>query len=99
LAFRECGSGRLSKAYSLSHALSDVNIPADGDYDQAFYENAIAKMKEIYAQNGIFVLLLHPEYFGFFEYLAHPKNWMLLISFFWRYFELSRSTRLSKESS
>jgi hypothetical protein len=97
--FRKFVNGRLSNAYSLSHALSDVNIPADGDYDQAFYENAIAKMKEIYAQNGIFVLLLHPEYFGFFEYLAHPKNWMLLISFFWRYFELSRSTRLSKESS
>jgi hypothetical protein len=97
--FRKFVNGRLSKAYSLSHALSDVNIPADGDYGRVFHEKAITKMDEIYAQNGIFVLLLHPEYFGFFEYLAQPKNWAPFFGFFWRYFASSRSTKLMKEPS
>jgi hypothetical protein len=85
------GDKCFSNAYTLAHALSDVNIPVNRDYGSVFYQRAIAQMNEIYEQNGIFVLMLHPEYFGFFKYLAYPRNWKPLVSFFWRYFRPNHS--------
>jgi hypothetical protein len=40
-----------------------------------FCECAIGKMNEVYEQNGVFVLMLHPVYFGFWNYLLGPRNW------------------------
>lgn len=84
--FKKILQGQLSQSYALSHALSDVNVPVGKDYDKVFYEQAVAKMDEIYHQHGVFVLMMHPEYFGFFSYLAQPKNWQPLVKFSAGYF-------------
>ena len=84
--FRKVIDGHLSTAYGLAHALSDVEIIPDKNYERVFYDRAIAKLNEIYKQNGIFVLMLHPVYFSFLAYLSNPKAWIPLIKFFLRYF-------------
>ena len=77
--------GGFSRSYALAHALSDVNIPADQLYGRTFYERAIAMMDKIYRTNGVFVLMLHPVYFGLFSYLSRPKNLMTLMRYFTEY--------------
>lgn len=84
--FRQVLNGHLSTVYGLAHVLSDVNVPPGRSYEQVFYERAMAKLTEIYEQNGIFVLMLHPVYFGFLTYLSRPRNWIPLAKFFLRYF-------------
>ncbi len=83
--FRRLVQGRLSQSYCLAHALSDISVPVGGGYARVFYETVLAMMDEIYQQNGVFVLTLHPEYFGFWNYLLTPRNWGALASFAWRY--------------
>jgi hypothetical protein len=67
-------NGKLSPCYTLSHALSDIEIPVSQNYRSVFYKTTINKMNEIYKKNGVFVLMLHPVYFGFFSYICKPKN-------------------------
>jgi hypothetical protein len=66
--------GKLSPCYTLSHALSDIEIPLTQNYRSVFYKKTIKKMNEVYKKNGVFVLMLHPVYFGFFSYICKPKN-------------------------
>jgi hypothetical protein len=87
--FKRAVNARLSQSYCLVHALSDIEVPADRRYSQALYEEAVAKMDEIYQQHGIFVMTLHPVYFGFFAYLLHPRNWTSLVKFSLRRFKQS----------
>lgn len=67
---------QLSNSYCLVHNLGDISITANREYRREFYEQVIAKMDEIYEQNGVFVMMLHPVYFGFLAYLSHPRNWI-----------------------
>ncbi len=87
--FRKLVKGHLSASYGLSHALSDVDVQANRDYSQVFYERTVAKIDEIYQQNGVFVLMLHPEYFGFLSYLSRSVNWLPLLKFVWSYLKQS----------
>ena len=80
--FKQVVNGQLSKSYCLVHALGDIKIPVSRNYGRTFYEKTIAKMDEVYEQNGIFVLMLHPVYFGFWAYLFKPRNWVPLLRFF-----------------
>ena len=77
--------GQLGRAYRLNHGFSDIKAPAGPNYARDFYEQVMEKMEEVYEQHGIFVLMLHPVYFGFFSYLCHPKNFTKLAKFFWNY--------------
>ena len=86
LPFKKIINGQLSKSYSLIHPTGDIKMPVSRKYNQVFYEKVVAKMNEIYDYNGVFVLMLHPIYFGFFRYLCNPINWRLFIKFFWHYF-------------
>lgn len=87
--YRPAVNGHLSTTYSFPHALSDVNISPGRRYGREFYEQARAKFDEIYEQNGIFVLMLHPVYFGFWAYLAKPRNWLPLLKFMMNYVKSS----------
>lgn len=81
---------QLSNSYCLVHNLGDISITANREYRREFYEQVIAKMDEIYAQNGVFVLMLHPIYFGFWAYLSQPRNWIPFVRLFLRYFRQPR---------
>jgi hypothetical protein len=83
--FRPYINGSFNSSYGLAHALSDVNIPPGWRYGQRFYKSAIAMMEQIYQANGVFVLMMHPIYFGFFRYLARPKNSLRLIRYLAKY--------------
>ena len=80
--YRPVLNGRLGRAYRLNHAFGDIKVIPGHNYEREFYSRVLKKMDEIYAQNGVFVLTLHPIYFGFFSYLSHPKNLTRLIRFF-----------------
>jgi len=84
--FKKMIEGQLSRSYSLIHPTGDIKMPATLSYSQTFYEQVVAKMDEIYQHNGVFVLMLHPVYFGFFRYLFNPVNWRPFWSFFKHYF-------------
>ena len=79
--FRPLVNGRLSKSYCLVHVLGDIKIPANRDFGRVFYESAMAAMTQVYEQNGVFVLMLHPVYFGFWPYLSKSRNWRSLARF------------------
>lgn len=79
--YRAIVNGQLSQSYTLCHTLSDVRMPPGWNYGRVFYEQAVARMNKIYEQHGVFVLLLHPIYFGLFSYLSQPKNLYRLIKF------------------
>ena len=81
LPSRKSINGHLGRPYTLSHALGDIEIPATRNYGQQLYDRTVAKMDEIYQKNGVFVLMLHPAYFGFFAYLFKPRNWLPLFKF------------------
>ncbi|HXV98700.1 MAG TPA: hypothetical protein VEC93_09765, partial [Anaerolineae bacterium] len=87
--FKKMVKGQLGQSYCLAHASSDVDVPANQEYGRVFYERTMAKMNEIKAQNGVFVLMLHPEYFGFFAYLFRPVNWPPLFKFSAGFFKQS----------
>lgn len=67
-------NGRQRGIYRLQHAFGDRKVPPIRDYKREFYNKVMAKMDEVYKQNGVFVLTLHPEYFGLFSYLSRPRN-------------------------
>lgn len=87
--FKKLIDGRLSRSYTLVHPTGDIKLPITRHYHQLFYQTVVSKMDEIYQQNGIFVLMLHPVYFGFLQYLLTPVNWKYLLRFARAY--LSRS--------
>jgi hypothetical protein len=86
---RRVVQGQTQKFYSLSHILSVINSPLVRRYNQMAYEQTIAKMNQVCEQNGVFVIALHPVYFGFFSYLLRPKNWVPLIKFLLRHLKQS----------
>jgi hypothetical protein len=65
----------------------------DTNQSKSMYEHIVSKMDEIYNRHGVFVLLLHPVYFGFFTYLGHPKNWQYLAKYFINYAKQAFKTR------
>lgn len=83
--FRKYANGGITPSYGLAHALSDINIPAGWRYGRRFYQETVAMMDTIYQANGVFVLMMHPIYFGFFRYLARPKNFWRLLVFLVKY--------------
>jgi hypothetical protein len=97
LPFRLLVDGKFSNVYGLPHALSDVNIDADRHYGKVFHETTMETMREIYKANGVFVLMLHPEYFGFFNYLSKPANLRALIKFMRGYLTGSAQSQVRPE--
>jgi hypothetical protein len=83
---RPAENGQFRQVYQLYHAFGDIKVPPGHNYPRDFYEMTIEKMDRVHEQNGVFVLLLHPEYFGFLAYLLHPKNLARLVKFFWNSF-------------
>jgi len=85
--FRPVVNGRMRNIYQLNHAFGDIKVPPGHNYARDFYERTMEKMDEVYEQNGVFVLTLHPVYFGFFSYLSHLNNFAKLVKFFWNGFK------------
>lgn len=83
--YRPALNGRLMHVYRLNHAFGDIKVVPDRNYEREFYSKVLGKMDEIYTQNGVFVLALHPVYFGFLSYLSHPRNLTKLVRFFLRF--------------
>ena len=77
------------KSYGLAHILSVLKASSVWNYNQTAFEKTVAKMNQVYAQNGVFVITLHPAYFGFFSYLVRPRNWIPLIKFLARHLKQS----------
>jgi len=65
--------GQLENTYRLRYHFRDIGVPFD-DYAEAFYKEAMRRLEEVLEHNGVLVLLLHPEYFGFFSYILNPRN-------------------------
>jgi hypothetical protein len=86
---RKVVNGKVRRSHSFLDTLKQIKDTSFRNYNQLFYKKTIAKMDEVYLQNGIFVILLHPGYFGFFSYLSHPKNWPPLFKFLVNYFRRS----------
>lgn len=76
-------NGRMGSVYRLCHAFGDIKVPPRRHYVRDFYEKVMGRMDKVYEQNGVFVLVLHPVYFGFFAYLFQFKNLVRLARFFW----------------
>ncbi|MEM7031754.1 MAG: hypothetical protein AAF629_19525 [Chloroflexota bacterium] len=85
LPSRKMINGQFSNAFTLPHALGDIEIPVNRDYADNFYSRVVTKMDEIYEHRGVFVLMLHPVYFGFLNYLSKPGNWPPLFKFMVQY--------------
>ena len=83
-------NGKTHRTHSLSKTLGYLNEPTVRQYGRLFYETAVQVMQTIYGQNGVFVLTMHPSYFGFFSYLTRPKNWPPLLKFSLGYLKQSR---------
>jgi len=83
LPYRPSVSGQMGRAYRLNHAFGDIKVPPGRNYRQEFHDKVLEKMDKVYNQNGVFVLTLHPVYFGFFSYFLHPRNFARLVGFFW----------------
>lgn len=81
-------NGKVVKSHSLSNTLSQVNMSSFRDHGRMFFENVTAKMNEVYEGNGIFIIGLHPGYFGFISYLTNRRNWLPLIKYGLNYFKL-----------
>jgi peptidoglycan/xylan/chitin deacetylase (PgdA/CDA1 family) len=75
------------QVYRLHRAFDDIKVPPGRNYARDFYEKVMEKMDKVYKQNGVFVLTLHPVYFGFSSYLFRPKNFARLARFFWSSFK------------
>jgi len=82
-------NGRMRNVYCLKHVFGDNKVPPTRDYARNFYEKVMEKMDKVHEQNGVFVLILHPVYFGFFSYLLRPKNFTMIVKFFWNNFKQS----------
>jgi hypothetical protein len=76
--------GRLRPYYRLSHVSGDIKVSPGPGYARRFYEEVMRTMDQVYEQNGVFVLMLHPVYFGFFSYVFHPRNLVRLARYLWR---------------
>ncbi len=84
---RKIVNGKVHKSYNLVDIISSISLSSIRRYNQEFFEKTIEKMDEIHEQNGIFVMTLHPSYFGFFSYLSRPRNWIPLVKFLLSYFK------------
>ena len=78
---RRLVDGVLGSTFALGHTFCDIYAAPDRRYGKELYEGALEAMNRIYAHNGVFVLQLHPVYFGFLRYLLHPINWWPLGTF------------------
>jgi hypothetical protein len=85
LPYRPVVDGQIGRTYGLNHAFGDIKVPSGQNYEREFYRKVLEKMAEVCERNGIFVLILHPVYFGFLPYLVHPKNLVRLVEFFWNW--------------
>jgi len=81
--YRPIVNGRMRSVYRLNHGFSDVKLTPGRNYARDFCDKVMQRMDTVYEQNGVFVLMLHPVYFGFFAYLSHPKNLARVVRFFW----------------
>jgi hypothetical protein len=79
-------NGKIYDIYNLCHSFSDVKIEANKNYSSNLYAKTIEKFEEIYQNNGVFILLLHPVYFGFYSYIFKIKNLKSLIIYFIKHF-------------
>ena len=82
---RRLVDGKLGSTYALGHTFCDIYAAPDARYAQELYDGSLEAMDRIYAKNGVFVLQLHPVYFGFLRYLFHPINWWPLGTFILRF--------------
>jgi hypothetical protein len=77
-------NGRLVREHTLVSFLRQ--IPGSWrDHQRVFYDKILAKMEAVYEGSGVFLLVLHPSYFGFLAYLIRPKNLVRIVSFLWAY--------------
>jgi hypothetical protein len=81
---------QLGPTYSLHCQLRDLD-----DYDRAFCRKAMHGLEGALRHNGVFVVDMHPEYFGAIAYLLHPRTLARLIWFAPTY--LTRVLRLSRD--
>jgi hypothetical protein len=80
---RPVEDGRMRRFHIMNHAFGDIKVLPGRNYARDLYQKVMEKMDEVYEQNGIFVLTLHPVYFDFLSYLLHPKRFVRLAAFFW----------------
>lgn len=74
-------NGQLEKTYRLRVNFRDIGIPHNGHYAESFYNEAMHRIGLVSQQNGILVMLMHPEYFGFFTYLFKFTNLINFLKF------------------
>ena len=95
LPSRRLVNGKFSNTFGLPHSLSDVEIDVNAHYGKTFYTATMQMMREIREANGVFVLMVHPEYFGFFSYLARPANLRALLHYMMGYIRGRQSSEVT----
>jgi hypothetical protein len=76
--------GRLEKTYRLHVNFADIRISYE-NYAENFYSAAMRQVELASRQNGVLVMMMHPQYFGFFAYLFRPANLINFVEFFPKY--------------
>ena len=76
--------GHLEKTYRLYVNFADIDIPQES-YAEGFCREAMRQIELVYQQNGILVMMMHPQYFGFLAYLLKPKNLIKFLIFLPQY--------------
>jgi hypothetical protein len=74
-------NGRIQKHYSLALMCQELRKSSPGAYNRLFEETAITTMEAVYDLGGVFVLAMHPSYFGFLSYITRPTNLRHFVSF------------------
>jgi hypothetical protein len=90
--------GRLVRNHTLAGFLRQV--PGSWrNHKRVFYEAIMAKMEAVYQGNGVFLLVLHPSYFGFLAYLVRPRNILRVLAFLPAYLGKRESRRRGRGHS
>jgi hypothetical protein len=88
-------NGRLEKTYRLYVGIRDIEVPYSDHYAENLYNEAMHKIELVAQQNGVLVMMMHPEYFGYFTYLFKPTNLIKIFRFLPVYLARVLSTRRS----
>lgn len=73
-------NGRLRKTYRLYVNFADISIPYE-HYAENFCNEAMRQIGLVSQQNGLLVMMMHPQYFGFLTFLFKPTNLINFLKF------------------
>ncbi len=71
---------------SIGQHFADISVPQEGNFTDHLSTEYIAHFDAASRVGGVFVPVMHPLYFGVWNYLKHPVNSMRILAFVPQYF-------------